>query len=41
MNIEDIKKPSKEVLNATKRFFTEILDKGGRQLAASEVEAYT
>lgn len=33
MNIEYIKKPSKEVLNATKRFFVEIWDKCGRQLA--------
>lgn len=41
MDIENIKKPSKEVLNATKQFFAEIWDKDGRQLAASEAEAYT
>lgn len=41
MDIENIKKPSKDVLNATKRFFAKIWDRDGRQLAASEAKAYT
>jgi hypothetical protein len=39
--VEDIKVPSKSVLDAAKRFVFELWDKGGRQLAAMEAEAYT
>jgi hypothetical protein len=41
MAIDDIKTPSKNVLNAAKRFFFEVWNKGGRQLAALEAEEYT
>jgi hypothetical protein len=41
MAIDDIKAPSKNVLNAAKRFFFELWNKGGQQLAALEVEEYT
>jgi hypothetical protein len=39
--VEDIKAPLKNVLGEAKRFFFELWDKGGRQLAALEAEAYT
>lgn len=39
--VEDIKAPSKRVLGAAKRFFFELWDKGGRQLAALEATEYT
>jgi hypothetical protein len=38
--VEDIKAPSKSVLGAAKRFFFELCDKGDRQLAALDAEAY-
>jgi hypothetical protein len=41
MAVEDIKTPSKSVLNAVKRFFFELWDKGGRQLVSSEAKEYT
>lgn len=41
MTVEDIKGPSKSVVSATKRFFFELWNKGGRQLAASKAEEYT
>jgi hypothetical protein len=41
MAVEDIKTPSKNVLSAPKKFFFELWDKGGRQLAALETEEYT
>jgi hypothetical protein len=41
ISVDDIKNPSKNVLKATKRFFFELWKKGGRQLAALEVEEYT
>jgi hypothetical protein len=40
MNVEDIKKPSKDVFHVARRFFTLIWDKGGSQVVAVEVEAY-
>lgn len=39
--VEFIKTPLKNVQNVAKRFSFEIWNKGGRQLAASETEAYT
>jgi hypothetical protein len=39
--IDDIKTPSKNVLNAAKRFFFELWSKGGQQLATLEAEEYT
>lgn len=36
--VEDIKAPSKSVLDATKRLFFKLWDKGGRQLAALEAK---
>jgi hypothetical protein len=41
MDVEEINKPSKEVFNAIKWFYMNTWDKGGPQIAASEVEAYT
>jgi hypothetical protein len=41
MTYEDIKSPLKSVLNATKRFFFKLWNKGGRQLAALEAKEYT
>jgi hypothetical protein len=41
MGVEDIKDPSKSALGAAKRFFFELWDKGGRQLATLEAEEYT
>jgi hypothetical protein len=41
ISVDDIKNPSKNVLNVTKRFFLELWNKGGRHLAASEAEEYT
>jgi hypothetical protein len=41
MNAKGFKKPSKDALNATKRFFFEIWNKGGRQLATLKAKAYT
>lgn len=41
IGIDDIKNPSKNVLNAMKRFLFELQNKSGRQLAASEAEEYT
>lgn len=38
--VEHINTPSKNIQNVTRRVFFEIWNKGGRQLAASEVEAY-
>lgn len=39
--VEDIKVPSKNVLSATNKFFFELWNKGGYQLAALEAEEYT
>jgi hypothetical protein len=39
MNVEDTKKPSSDVFNAVRRFFTLVWDKGRRQVATSEAEA--
>jgi hypothetical protein len=41
MAFDDIKAPSKNVLNAARRFFFELWNKGGRQLVAWEAEEYT
>jgi hypothetical protein len=41
IGIDDIKTPSKNVLNDAKRFFFELRNKGGRELAASEAEEWT
>jgi hypothetical protein len=41
MAFDDIKAPLKNVLNATRRFFFELWNKGGRHLAARETEEYT
>lgn len=40
MNVEDIKKPSRDVFHVARRFFTLIWDKGGSQVVAAKVEAY-
>lgn len=39
--VEDIKMPSKNVHNVARRFFFEIWNKGGRQLATLKAKAYT
>jgi hypothetical protein len=41
MVFDDMKAPSKNVLNAARRFFFELWNKGDRQLAALEVKVYT
>jgi hypothetical protein len=41
MTVEDIKGPSKSVLGAVKRFFFELWNKGGQQLATLEAKEYT
>jgi hypothetical protein len=41
MNVDDIKRPLKNLANAANRFFFKSWNKGGRELAASEVEEYT
>jgi hypothetical protein len=41
IGVDDIRNPLKNVLNVVKRFFFELCNKGGRQLAASEAEEYT
>jgi hypothetical protein len=41
MDVEDIKKPLKEVFNVVKRFFMNIWDKGGQQVTASEGKSFT
>jgi hypothetical protein len=41
MTVDDIKAPSKNVLSIAKRFFFDLCNKGGRQLAALEAEEYT
>jgi hypothetical protein len=41
ISVDDIKTPWKHVLNAAKRLFFELWNKGGRQLAALEAEEYT
>ena len=41
MVVDDMKAPSKNVLNAARRFFFELWNKGGRQLVAWEAEEYT
>jgi hypothetical protein len=38
MAVDDIKAPSKNVLNPAKRFFSELWDKGGQQLSVLEAE---
>jgi predicted nucleotide-binding protein (sugar kinase/HSP70/actin superfamily) len=40
MDVEDKKKPWKEVFNAAKQFCMEIWDKGGQQLATFEAKSY-
>lgn len=41
MDVEEIKKPSKKVFLVVMWFYMNIWHKGSRQIAASEVEAYT
>lgn len=41
MDVEDIKVPSKSIISATKKFFFELWNKGGRQFAVLEDEEYT
>jgi hypothetical protein len=41
MNVDGIKCPSKNLANDVKKFFFELWNKGGRELAASEVKEYT
>jgi hypothetical protein len=41
ISVDDFNNPSKNVVNVAKRFFFELQNKGGRQLAASEAEEYT
>lgn len=40
MDVENIKKPSRDVFYTTRHFFTLIWNKGGRQVVAAEAEAY-